>query len=202
MISNNTINKIDNKFLHVEKNSKTIFGFWLYLVSDCIIFATMFAVYFVMMHSISNGPTGKEIFQLSVVLIETILLLLTAIFSGLTNIAVYKKNLRCVILSLLINFILGLGFVSLELLEFYHLIIEGYSPNRNGFLSAFFTLIGMHGIHIIFGMLWIIVIIFQTLKFGVTEMIAIRIKCLNLFWHFLDIIWMCIFTFIYLIGVL
>jgi len=204
MTVNNIINTIeiqDNSHTNTKNTSKKIFGFWLYLVSDCILFATMFSVYFVMSDSVSDGPSGKDIFKLSFVILETIFLLLSTISYGMVKILIYKKRLIYTIIALLITFIFGLIFISLELFEFYTLIIKGYGPCRSGFLSAFFTLVTTHGIHVFFGMIWILVMVFQIIKFGITQIIRIRIECLSLFWHFIDLVWICVFTFVYLIGI-
>lgn len=205
MTVNNIINTIEiknNSHINTTTESKKIFGFWLYLVSDCILFATMFSVYFVMSDNISDGPSGKDIFKLSFVVLETIFLLLSTVSYGMVKILVYRKKLIHTIIALLITFIFGLSFISLELFEFYTLIIKGYGPFRSGFLSAFFTLVAMHGIHVFFGMIWILVMICQIMTFGITHIMRIRIACLSLFWHFIDLVWICVFTFVYLIGIL
>ncbi|CAL4043751.1 cytochrome o ubiquinol oxidase subunit III [Buchnera aphidicola] len=204
MTINNSINTISirkKKYVDDTTGLKKIFGFWLYLVSDCIIFATMFSVYFVMVDNVSDGPIGKDIFQLSFLVLETMLLLFSTVFYGMVKILVHKKKLMYSIIALFITSVFGLGFVILELFEFYTLIMKDYGPNRSGFLSAFFTLIGLHGIHVFFGIIWILVMISQIIKFGLSRIICIRIACLGLFWHFLDLVWICIFTFVYLIGI-
>ncbi|HXK00532.1 MAG TPA: cytochrome o ubiquinol oxidase subunit III [Buchnera sp. (in: enterobacteria)] len=204
MTVNNMINTItikENTSINTTTESKKIFGFWLYLVSDCILFATMFSVYFVMVDNISDGPSRKDIFKLSSVVLETIFLLLSTISYGTVKILVYKERFLYTIIALLITFIFGLSFISLEFFELHTLIIKGFGPNRSGFLSAFFTLIVMHGLHVFFGMIWILVIIFQIIKFGITKIMRIRIVCLSLFWHFIDLVWICVFTFVYLIGI-
>ncbi|PPI87707.1 cytochrome o ubiquinol oxidase subunit III [Candidatus Pantoea edessiphila] len=181
--------------------SNKIFGFWIYLMSDCIIFATLFATYAVMVNNTADGPSGKEIFELPFVLIETFLLLLSSVTCGMTVVSINKKNSNIVIW-LIITFLLGLGFISMELYEFHHLIEKGCGPDRSGFLSSFFTLVGTHGLHVISGLVWILVIIAQILKYGKRTSNITRILCFSLFWHFLDVIWICVFTVVYLMGVI
>lgn len=202
MIINNLIPIIEmnkKKYSNDVIESKKIFGFWLYLISDCILFATMFSVYFVMVNNISDGPIGKDIFKLSFILSETILLLFSTISYGMVKISVHQKRLMNTVIFLFITFFFGLGFIGLEFFEFYSLIIKGYGPSRSGFLSALFTLVGAHGIHVFFGIIWVLVMICQIIKFGISKITHIRIVCLGLFWHFLDLVWICLFTFVYLI---
>ncbi|CAL4324496.1 cytochrome o ubiquinol oxidase subunit III [Buchnera aphidicola] len=202
MIINNLIPIVEmnkKKYINDVIESKKIFGFWLYLISDCILFATMFSVYFVMVNNTADGPTGKDIFKLSFILLETILLLFSTISYGLVKISVYQNRLMNTVIFLFITFFFGLGFIGLEFFEFYSLIKKGYGPSRSGFLSAFFTLVATHGIHVFFGVFWVLVMICQIIKFGISKTTYIRILCLGLFWHFLDLVWICLFTFVYLI---
>ncbi|MXP51371.1 cytochrome o ubiquinol oxidase subunit III [Pantoea sp. SoEX] len=184
---------------HIESNK--IFGFWIYLMSDCIIFATLFATYAVMVNNTADGPTGKDIFELPFVLIETFLLLLSSITCGMSVISI-NKNKSNIVIWLVITFLLGLSFIGMEFYEFYHLIEQGYGPTTSGFLSSFFTIVGTHGIHVICGLVWMLVLIIQLLKFGKKINNITRLMCLSLFWHFLDVIWICLFTIVYLMGVM
>ncbi|PPI88399.1 cytochrome o ubiquinol oxidase subunit III [Candidatus Pantoea edessiphila] len=183
-------------YKNIESNK--IFGFWIYLMSDCIMFAILFATYSVMVNNIADGPAGKDIFELPFVLAETFLLLLSSITCGMTLISINKN----IIFWLITTFLLGLGFISMEIYEFHSLIQRGYSPDRSGFLSNFFTLVGTHGFHVICGLIWMLVMIIQILKYGTRPNNVTRIICLNMFWHFLDIIWICLFTVVYLMGVI
>ncbi|VFP80664.1 cytochrome o ubiquinol oxidase subunit III [Candidatus Erwinia haradaeae] len=186
------------KYKNIE--TQKIFGFWLYLMSDCIIFATLFATYGVIVNNIANGPTGKDFFNLQCVLLETILLLLSSVMHGFATIQMSLGRKNAVIGYLTLTFLFSLGFISIESAEFLDLFNRGITPNLSGFLSGFFTLVGAHGLHVIFGMLWMILLILQIINKGLTETNRIRLTCLSLFWHFLDIVWICVFTIVYLIG--
>ncbi|WP_343182437.1 cytochrome c oxidase subunit 3 [Buchnera aphidicola] len=188
-----------NDFHDIQNHANKInmFGMWIYLMSDCILFATMFTVYFVMSR---NFIFCHDFLNLKIVFLETIVLLLSSITYGLASIyAKYKSN-TSVLFFILCTLLLGTVFVFLEYYEFYHLRKLGYLPQSNGFLSSFFTLIGLHGAHVVVGLLWMVSIIFQLCKYNVNNFIYTRIMCLGLFWHFLDIIWICIFTTVYLFG--
>ncbi|AAO27125.1 cytochrome O ubiquinol oxidase subunit III [Buchnera aphidicola str. Bp (Baizongia pistaciae)] len=180
--------------------SKELLGFWLYLMSDCIIFCTLFSVYFILVDNVAQGPSGHNIFQNNLIIIETFLLLFSSFSCNLVLFEMKNKNLYMVFLWLGITFLLGLLFVFLELFEFFHLINLGFGPTRSGFLSSFFVLIATHGIHVISGLIWIIVMIKYVYTFNITNLIYYRMLCLNLFWHFLDIVWVFIFSFVYLFG--
>ncbi|QAX82275.1 cytochrome o ubiquinol oxidase subunit III [Candidatus Pseudomonas adelgestsugas] len=185
---------------HRDHGSTTIFGFWLYLMTDCILFASIFAVYAVLVNNIADGPSGRDIFELPYVLGETAMLLFSSIIYGLAMLAFDRGNKKSVLGWLALTFLLGLGFITMEIKEFYLLISEGYGPHCSGFLSAFFTLLGTHGLHITAGLLWMAVMIYQVNKHGLTNTNNTRLSCLSLFWHFLDVIWICIFTIVYLMG--
>ncbi|MDT9587081.1 MAG: cytochrome o ubiquinol oxidase subunit III [Candidatus Arsenophonus melophagi] len=183
-------------------SSTKIFGFWIYLMSDLILFACLFATYFVLVNGTADGPTGKDIFNLGFVLFETLLLLFSSITYGLSMLAMHQKKNGLVKLWLFITFLLGLGFVIIEAYEFHELIAEGYGPDRSAFLSAFFTLVSTHGIHVGCGLAWIIIMIAHISRHGLNTINQTRLSCLSLFWHFLDVVWICVFTFVYLFGVL
>ncbi len=182
--------------------AKAVFGFWVYLMSDCVLFATLFATYAVLSPNIAGGPSGKDIFDLSYVLVETAFLLLSSVTYGMAMLALYKGRQSQVMCWLAVTFLFGLAFIGMELYEFHHLINEGYGPNRSGFLSAFFTLVGTHGLHVTAGLIWMAVLMIQLPQKGLTAKNGIRLQCLSLFWHFLDIVWICVFTFVYLMGAL
>ena len=185
---------------HHYAGANKVFGFWIYLMSDCIIFATLFATYAVMVNNTAGGPAGKDIFELPFVLVETALLLLSSITYGMAVIAMNNQNKGSVIGWLALTFLFGAGFIGMEIYEFHHLIAEGFGPNRSGFLSGFFTLVGTHGLHVTSGLIWMAVLMFQIAKRGLTESNRTRIMCLSLFWHFLDVVWICVFTVVYLMG--
>jgi cytochrome o ubiquinol oxidase subunit III len=187
--------------LHDTVSMQT-FGFWLYLMSDLIIFATLFATFAVLGRAYAGGPTGKELFELPYVLGETLLLLFSSITYGLVMLAVHGGMKKRVLAGLAVTFLLGLGFVSMELNEFHGLIAEGHGPNLSAFLSSYFTLVGTHGAHVTFGLIWMAVMIGQVAVKGLTSPVQSRLLRLSMFWHFLDIIWIGIFSIVYLMGVM
>jgi len=185
-----------------KRYEEKAFGFWIYLMSDAIIFALLFATYIVMLGNTAGGPTGKELFSLERAAGETALLLLSSTTFGFASVALATSDRPRVLQWLAVTAALGLGFLFLEFNEFSGLISQGAGPDRSGFLSAFFTLVGTHGLHVSIGILWIIVMIGQVLARGMTMPVASRLIRLGLFWHFLDIIWIGIFSVVYLPGVL
>ena len=187
---------------HHDAGATKVFGFWIYLMSDCILFATLFATYAVLVNGTAGGPTGEDIFELPFVFAETMLLLLSSITFGFGMLAMNKNKVSAVNTWLLVTFLLGAGFIAMEIYEFHHLIVNDAGPDRSGFLSAFFTLVGTHGIHVTSGLIWIIVMMVLISKKGLTERNRTRLMCLSLFWHFLDVVWICVFTVVYLMGVM
>lgn len=185
---------------HHDTGSNKVFGFWIYLMSDCILFASLFATYVVLSGGTAGGPSGKDIFELPFVLVETFLLLLSSITYGMAVIAMHHNNRSKVISWLALTFLFGVGFVGMEIYEFHHLIVEGFGPERSGFLSAFFALVGTHGLHVTCGLIWMAVMMFQVSRRGLTEVNRTRLMCLSLFWHFLDVVWICVFSVVYLMG--
>jgi cytochrome o ubiquinol oxidase subunit 3 len=177
-------------------------GFWIYLMSDLVVFSGLFATYVVMSHNYAGGPTGKELFHLSDAFVETMLLLCSSAVFGLAMLAMHKGDRRTVLLGLMGAFLLGFGFVFMEANEFLAMIREGAGPQRSGFLSAFFTLVGTHGLHVSCGMLWMVVMMVQTATKGLTAPVQARLTRLGMFWHFLDIVWIGLFSVVYLMGVL
>ena len=180
----------------------TSLGFWLYLMSDCLIFAALFATYGVLGRNYAAGPSGKELFDLGLVAINTAFLLLSSITFGFAMLQKQKKNVNGTLLWLAVTGLLGLCFLGVELYEFHHLLHEGAGPQRSAFLSSFFTLVGTHGIHVTFGLIWLITLMIQIKKHGLINENVRRINCLSMFWHFLDVVWVGVFTFVYLMGVL
>lgn len=182
-------------------DSKTSLGFWIYLMTDCIIFASLFATYAVLQGGTFGGPTPHEIFELPFVLTETIILLTSSFVCGLAVLAARKRDKKQTLIFLGITFALGVAFIAMELSEFAHLIQEGYSWQRSAFLSAFFTLVGTHGLHIIVGLLWAAFLAIQIYTRGLKDTVVKRLILFSLFWHFLDVVWIFIFTIVYLLGV-
>lgn len=187
---------------HHDSGQMTQFGFWLYLMSDCLVFAGLFTSYAVLSQSTAGGPSGKVLFELPYVLVETFLLLLSSLSFGIGMVSAHRGNLSGLYRWLALTALLGLGFLAMELNEFHHLIHLGAGPDRSAFLSAFFTLVGTHGLHVTFGLVWMLVVVIQLRQQGMNERMQTRLACLSLFWHFLDIIWIAVFTIVYLMGVL
>lgn len=185
---------------HHDSDSMDIFGFWIYILSDCILFSGIFATYAVLYKNTYGGVGIKEITSLPYVLIETMALLASSFTYGLTMMAVYKDKLRAALFWLAITFLLGLSFVGMEINEFVHLYLEGHTWQSSAALSAFFTLVGTHGLHVAMGLLMMMVMMLQLLMFGVTPFMRRRLTYLGLFWAFLDIIWIFVFTIVYLMG--
>ena len=180
----------------------TSLGFWLYLMSDCLIFAALFATWGVLGRSYAGGPTGAELFDLKLVALNTAFLLISSITFGFALIQKQKGNLNGTLKWLAVTGLFGLAFLAVELYEFYHLIHEGLTPQSSAFGSAFFTLVGTHGLHVTFGLIWLVVLMIQLNKHGLTRENNRRVMCLSMFWHFLDVVWIGVFTFVYLMGVM
>ena len=180
----------------------TLLGFWIYLMSDCLIFACLFAVYGVQGRSYAGGPTGAELFDLPLVAINTAMLLFSSITYGFAMLESQRNRLGGTQFWLIVTGVFGLVFLGLELYEFHHLIHLGAGPGRSAFLSAFFTLVGTHGLHVTFGIVWLVTLVFQLGRHGLIPENRRRLMCLSMFWHFLDVVWIGVFTFVYLMGVL
>ena len=185
---------------HHDTGGNTVFGFWLYLMTDCILFACVFATYAVLVNHTAGGPSGKDIFELPYVLGETALLLVSSCTYGFAMIAAHRGFKGQTLAWLAATFVLGAGFIGMELNEFHHLIAEGFGPDKSAFLSSFFTLVGMHGLHVTAGLVWMVIMMLQVSRRGLTDRNNTRMMCLSLFWHFLDIVWICVFTIVYLMG--
>lgn len=178
--------------------NRTVLGFWIYLMTDCVLFATLFATFAVMRGSLNGGPSGAELFDLPYVLIETMLLLTSSFTCGLAMIALQKGNKDLLIQMLILTFILGAAFVGLEVKEFHALAAEGNSWQRSGFLSSYFTLVATHGLHICVGLLWLGVMLVQITRKGLGGNTPKRLTLFSMFWHFLDVVWIFIFSIVYL----
>lgn len=184
-----------------EEDSKTTFGFWMYLMTDCVLFASLFATFAVLRYNTFGGPGGNTLFSLSFVLAETLILLTSSFVCGLGILAARRGQKQNVLILFGITFLLGLAFLGLEFHEFSHLYHDGDSWRRSGFLSAFFTLVATHGLHITTGLLWMGTLLYRVRQFGLNRITVRQLTMLSLFWHFLDIIWIFIFTVVYLMGI-
>ena len=186
---------------HPEGHS-TLLGFWIYLMSDCLIFAVLFATYGVLGASYAGGPTPKELFDLPLVALNTAMLLFSSITYGFAMLAMEKGRVTQTQVWLGITGLFGAAFLAIELYEFAHMIHAGAPPQRSAFLSSFFTLVGTHGLHVTFGIIWLVTLMVQVAKQGLIPANRRRLMCLSMFWHFLDVIWIGVFTYVYLMGVL
>lgn len=185
---------------HVDSNSTDVFGFWLYIMTDCILFGCLFITFLVLNYESQYVSNLKHYVNLFDVLIETLLLLTSSFTFGLAILNLYQNKLFEVQIWLILTFILGLGFILFELTEFIHLAIEGFRWDVSGQASSFFTLVGTHGLHVSFGLLWILLMIFQVSLIKNNTIIMRRMTYLGLFWSFLDIVWIFLFTIVYLMG--
>jgi cytochrome o ubiquinol oxidase subunit 3 len=190
---------------HRGPESKSIvvpYGFWLFVLSDMVLFSALFATYASLVNATDGGPTTNQLFDRNLVAIETIALLVSSFTCGLAMISAKRRNMTWTQAWLVVTGVLGLVFLSIELYEFAHMIGEGAGPQRSAFLSSFFTLVGCHGAHVTAGLLWIGTMMAQIWAKGFRQDIMRRLLCLSVFWHALDIIWVAIFTIVYLIGTL
>jgi cytochrome o ubiquinol oxidase subunit III len=187
---------------HYHAGGGTELGFWIYLMSDALIFATLFATFGVLSERFAGGPGPQELFNLGIVAVNTAILLLSALTCGLSMIALQHGSMGTVRFWLVVTALLGMAFVGIELYEFAHMVAEGATPQRSAYLSAFFTLVGTHGLHVTFGVVWIGVMLVQLGQRGLHPDNRRRLLCLSMFWHFLDVIWIGVFTFVYLLGML
>jgi len=187
---------------HAGGDGGTMLGFWIYLMSDALIFATLFATYGVLSTSYAGGPAPRQIFELPLVAVNTAMLLLSSITFGMGMIEMEAGRTRAVQAWLAITALFGIAFVGIELHEFAGLIAEGATPQRSAFLSGFFTLVGTHGLHVTVGLVWIAVMLVQVGQRGLVPENKRRLMCLGMFWHLLDVVWIGVFTFVYLLGVL
>lgn len=180
----------------------TLLGFWFYLLSDCLIFAVLFAVYAVVGRNYAAGPSGADLFSLPLVAANTAVLLLSSITYGFAMLEMQRRRVKPVLAWLAVTGLLGCVFTGITMYEFIHLIHEGAVPQRSAFLSAFFTLVGTHSLHVVFGILWLVTLMVQVKQGGLIAENRRRLMCLSMFWHFLDVIWIGVFTFVYLMGTL
>lgn len=186
---------------HPEGHS-TMLGFWIYLMSDCLIFAILFACYAVLGGNYAAGPAPKDLFELPLVALNTAMLLVSSITFGFAVLQMQQGKVRGTQIWLAVTALFGAAFLAIELYEFQHLIHIGATPQRSAFLSAFFTLVGTHGLHVTFGIVWLITLMVQLGKHGLIPANKRRVMCLSMFWHFLDVVWIGVFTIVYLMGML
>lgn len=186
----------------IARDQKTQLGFWIYLMTDCILFGTLFATFVVLRGGTNGGPTGSDIFDLPFVLVETIILLVSSLTCGLALLLTRHGKVRQAIVLLVATIFLGVSFLAMELVEFAHLIGEGHGWQVSGFLTTFFTLVGTHGAHIAVGLIWLTVLTFRLLWQGSNMHMVRRLSLAAMFWHFLDVVWIFIFTIVYFMGVI
>jgi cytochrome o ubiquinol oxidase subunit 3 len=178
------------------------YGFWIFLLSDIVMFSAIFAAYAVLARATAGGPGGMQLFNQRSVAIETVCLLASSYTCGLMSLAIDRSQYGRTYLTALITFVLGALFLTLELREFSGMIAIGAGPQRSAFLSAFFTLVGCHGLHVTAGLVWLVVMMAQVAIRGFSASVERRLLCFSLFWHALDIVWVWLFTVVYLMGVL
>lgn len=185
----------------VPKRIVIAYGFWIFLLSDIVMFAALFASYAALVHATAGGPTGARLFNQGTVAIETACLLVSSYTCGLMSLAINSQNRFGMYLGAVITFALGAAFLALEIHEFADMIARGATPQRSAFLSAFFTLVGCHGLHVTLGLIWLVVMMVQVAVMGFVASVQHRLLCFSLFWHALDIVWVGVFTVVYLMGV-
>jgi cytochrome o ubiquinol oxidase subunit III len=192
----------DHSHGHHDPNELKVVGFWFFLISDVILFSVLFATFIVLRHNTAGGPDGKELFELPAVIAETFILLTSSFTSGLATLAMNRGKTKQLIGWLIVTAILGLAFVGLEVNEFVNLVHEGAGFSRSAFLSSFFTLVGTHGLHVSVGLCWMIGLMIQLSRRGITETTKGKVTVISLYWHFLDVIWIFLLTVVYLMGVM
>lgn len=185
-----------------HSHNGTLLGFWIYLMSDCFIFAALFACYAVLGTSYAGGPSAREVLDLPGLAVNTALLLVSSVTFGFAMLEMARQRRQAMLGWLAVAGLLAAVFVGLEIHEFVGMIAEGAGPGRSAFLSSFYTLVGTHGLHVTFGIVWLIVLMVQLGKYGLNEANIRRLRCLSMFWHFLDLVWVGVFSYVYLVGVL
>ncbi|KEO82716.1 cytochrome (ubi)quinol oxidase subunit III [Tumebacillus flagellatus] len=185
---------------HHDQEGLKMLGFWFFLATDLLIFACLFATYIVLRTHVDGGPTGKELFEVKGFMTETFLLLTSSFTSGLATLEMRKGNVKGLIGWLIVTVLLGMGFLGFEITEFVQYAMDGATMSRSAFLSAFFTLVGTHGAHVTVGMFWIIGIMIQLSRRGITDVTQRKVMTSGLYWHFLDVVWVFLFTVVYLSG--
>lgn len=187
---------------HVDLEALRLMGFWIFLITDCILFGTLFATYAVLRDSTAGGPTGMELFEMPGVIAETFILLTSSFTSGLAVLCMNKGNRNGLIGWLAVTILLGASFITLEVTEFVKLVHEGATISTSAYWSAFFTLVGTHGLHVSLGLVWMTAIIIQLRIHGINSVTRRKVNVISLYWHFLDVVWIFLFTIVYLMGVM
>lgn len=193
---------ISHEVHHEDHESIKIDGFWIFLVSDVLIFGTLFATFVVLRTHYAGGPTGKELFDIPEFVTETFALLTSSFTSGLATLQMKRGSVKGLVAWLIVTILLGLTFIGYEVHEFTTMVLEGASVPRSAFLSGFFTLVGTHGCHVSFGLIWMTGLMIQVTRKGINEITRRKLFIVGLYWHFLDAVWIFIFTVVYLIGVM
>lgn len=202
MTESTAISQTAEPDIHQDTFSRTIFGFWTYLMTDSLLFGSLFVTYGVLHYSTFGGPGPRELYTLPTTIAETVVLLISSFTCGFGVLAATRNKKKALLGWFSIAFLMGLAFVVLELREFAELIHEGHTWQKSAFLSSFFTLVGTHGLHVSIGLLWMLILMAQIVVKGITTTTFRRMVCFNMFWHFLDLVWIFIFTFVYLMGVI
>ncbi len=187
---------------HHDPQDLKLLGFWIFLVTDVIMFATLFATFIVLRGGTDGGPTGAELLEMNGIIISTFLLLTSSFTSGVAVLAMHQNKIKQMIIWLVITGLLGAGFLYLEVNEFLHLIHEGATLQTSAFWSAFFTLVGTHGVHVTVGLFWMIAIIIQIVRRGLTADTKGKVTVFSLYWHFLDAVWIFLLSIVYLMEVM
>jgi cytochrome o ubiquinol oxidase subunit III len=187
---------------HHDLESLRLMGFWLFLITDCILFGTLFATYVVLHGNTNGGPTAHELFTMPGVIAETFILLTSSFTSGLAVLSMNQGNRKGLIGWLAVTALLGASFITLEVTEFVNMVHEGATISTSAFLSAFYTLVGTHGLHVSIGLCWMIALMIQLSKHGITSVTRRKVNVISLYWHFLDVVWIFVFTIVYLMGVM
>lgn len=187
---------------HHDQESLKTFGFWIFLITDCILFGSLFATYIVLHGNTNGGPTAEELFQMPGIIAETFILLTSSFTSGLAVLAMHKGLKNQLIGWLAVTALLGAAFIGLEVTEFVHMVGEGATMSTSAFLSAFFALVGTHGLHVSLGLIWMVGLMLQLRKRGITPVTKRKVEVISLYWHFLDVVWIFVFTVVYLMGVM
>jgi cytochrome o ubiquinol oxidase subunit III len=192
----------DRDHEHDHESLKT-FGFWIFLITDCILFGSLFATYMVLHQNTNGGPTPEELFKMPGIIAETFILLTSSFTSGLAVLGMHKRNMKQLIGWLAVTVLLGASFVGLELYEFFNMVNqEGATISTSAFLSAFFALVGTHGLHVSVGLVWMVGLMLQLKRRGITAVTKRKVAVISLYWHFLDVVWIFVFTVVYLMGVM
>jgi cytochrome o ubiquinol oxidase subunit 3 len=187
---------------HLDLEALRMMGFWIFLITDCILFGSLFATYIVLNGNTAGGPTPSELFEMPGVIAETFILLTSSFTSGLAVLSMNRGDRKGLIGWLIVTALLGASFISLEVTEFMKLVHEGAAISTSGYWSAFFTLVGTHGLHVSVGLVWMVSIMIQLKRHGITSVTRRKVSIISLYWHFLDVVWIFVFTIVYMMGVM